>query len=166
MKAAKKKASKVADFFAALLRTAYFPRELPPAITARHFAEFCKLNYPVFKSQQNILISRTTNYETFTAPRSVLARRNLALVHPLAQAGLSLLITESTARRSEKSSPEVEPRSIVLSRMMRSHLRLLGSIFKDGELPEQICAQNVLTSWRPTYHGFSTLFIPIQFRGP
>jgi hypothetical protein len=95
MKAAKKgKLSKPPEFFAALIRSNYFPRELPPAITTRTYAEFCKTNYSFLKTAQSGLISKTTNYETFTAPRTGVGRRNLALVHPLSQAGLSLLITQ------------------------------------------------------------------------
>ena len=99
MKAAKKKkASKLPDCFAALIRTAYFPIELPPAFTTKYFAQFCKSNYAALKVEQKNLVGRTTNYETFTAPRGVSGRRNLALVHPLSQAALSLLITQHRAQ--------------------------------------------------------------------
>jgi hypothetical protein len=90
--------SKPAEFFSALIRSSYFPRELPPAITTRTFAVFCKAQYAFLKTQQRELITKTTNYETFTAPRVGGGRRNLALVHPLSQAGLSLLITEHRAK--------------------------------------------------------------------
>jgi hypothetical protein len=96
--AAKGKRSTPADFLSALIRSSYFPRELPPAITTRSFAEFCKSHYSFLKTQQSTLTSKTTNYETFTAPRTGSGRRNLALVHPLAQAGLSLLITQHRVR--------------------------------------------------------------------
>jgi hypothetical protein len=92
--AAKKKRSKPPEFLAALIRSSYFPREIPPAITTRSFAEFCKSHYSSLKAAQSTLISKTTNYETFTAPRPGAGRRNLALVHPLSQVGLSLLITQ------------------------------------------------------------------------
>jgi hypothetical protein len=102
MKAARKtKLSKPPEFFSALIRSSYFPRELPPAITTRAFAEFCKANYSLLKTTQSVLISKTTNYETFTAPRTGAGRRNLALVHPLSQAGLSLLITQHRAKIRE-----------------------------------------------------------------
>jgi hypothetical protein len=98
---AKATRSKPADFFAALIRSSYFPGELPPAITTRTFAEFCKSQYGFLKTQQSMLTSKTTNYETFTAPRTGSGRRNLALVHPLSQAGLSLLITQHRAKIRE-----------------------------------------------------------------
>ncbi len=88
------KASKSARFFSALIRTAYLPLELPPAITTRYFAEFCQNDFAFLKSQHSSLLKTTTNYETFTAPRAKSGRRNLALVHPLAQASLSLSITQ------------------------------------------------------------------------
>lgn len=87
-------APKAAKFFSALIRTGYLPKELPPAITTRYFAKFCQDNYSFIKAQQSALAKTTTNYETFTAPRPKSGRRNLALVHPLAQANLSLLITQ------------------------------------------------------------------------
>jgi hypothetical protein len=90
--------AKAPEFFPALIRSGYFPRELPPSITTRSYAEFCKANYRFIKSAQGVLISKTTNYETFTAPRLGSGRRNLALVHPLSQAGLSLLITQHRAK--------------------------------------------------------------------
>jgi hypothetical protein len=85
---------KPARFLSALIRTAYLPTELPPAITTRYFAEFCQTEYAFLKSQHPSLLKTTTNYETFTAPRAKSGRRNLALVHPLAQTGLSLSITQ------------------------------------------------------------------------
>jgi hypothetical protein len=94
----KPKPAKAPEFFAALVRSSYFPRELPPSITTRRYAEFCKANYSFFKSAQSTLISKTTNYETFTAPRLGSGRRSLALVLPLSQAGLSLLITQHRAK--------------------------------------------------------------------
>lgn len=50
------------------------------------------------KNQQQYLIKRTTKYETFTAPRTANGRRHLALVHPLSQLGISLLITQHRAK--------------------------------------------------------------------
>jgi hypothetical protein len=94
MKAAKTKPLVPRDFFAALIRTAYFPQELPPAITTKYFADFCRVNYPSLNAQKNVLLKRTTNFETFTAPRLNLSRRNFAMVHPISQAALSLQITE------------------------------------------------------------------------
>jgi hypothetical protein len=90
----KPKATKAARFFSALIRTAYLPQEVPPAITTRYFADFCRDNFAFLKAQQGSLMKTTTNYETFTAPRAKSGRRNLALVHPLAQTNISLLITQ------------------------------------------------------------------------
>src|ERR1700723_3474306 len=92
------KRSTPSEFFAALIRSGYFPQEVPPAITTKAFAQFCKQQYSFLKATQPTLISKTTNYETFTAPRFGNGRRNLALVHPLSQAGLSLLITQHRAK--------------------------------------------------------------------
>lgn len=89
---------KTAKFFSALIRSAYLPNELPPAVTTRYFADFCQANYTFLKGQHPTLLKTTTNYETFTAPRAKSGRRNLALVHPLAQASISLLITEHRAK--------------------------------------------------------------------
>jgi hypothetical protein len=86
--------SKPSDFLFALIRTAYLPHELPPAITTRHFANFCKTEYLNLKSQQPYLIKKTTRYDTFTAPRTDNGRRPLALVHPISQLAISLLITQ------------------------------------------------------------------------
>jgi hypothetical protein len=95
------KATKPARFFSALIRTAYLPLELPPAITTRYFADFCRNDFAFMKSQHSLLLKTTTNYETFTAPRARSGRRNLALVHPLAQAGLSLSITQHRKKIKE-----------------------------------------------------------------
>jgi len=94
MPAAKSKLLKPQDFFAALIRSAYFPQELPPAITTKRFTEYCRTNFATLKGQQNALLKQTTNYETFTAPRLNFGRRNLALVHPLSHTALALLITQ------------------------------------------------------------------------
>lgn len=88
------RASRRPDFLAALLSDGYFPKELPPAFTTRQFADFCKTNFNYLRSQQDSIIRKTTNYDTFTAPRDKSGRRNLALVHPIAQLGVSLLITQ------------------------------------------------------------------------
>jgi hypothetical protein len=94
MKSPAAKLSKPARFFSALIRRSYFPTELPPAITTYFFADFCGKNYSFLKGQQPSLRKTATHYETFTAPRTKSGRRNLALVHPLAQTNISLLITE------------------------------------------------------------------------
>ena len=93
-----RRASKQPDFLAALIRTAYLPEEIPPVVTSRYFSSFCRSEYSYLKTQQKSLIKSSTNYDTFTAPRPVGGRRNLALVHPLAQLGISLLITQHRSR--------------------------------------------------------------------
>lgn len=85
---------KDADFLSSLIRTGYFPAELPPVITTRHFAKFCKDEFPFLNSKVGDLLKLSTRYETFTAPRQDMGRRNLALVHPLGQLGLSLILTK------------------------------------------------------------------------
>jgi hypothetical protein len=74
-----KRASNRSEFLAALIRTGYLPLEIPPAVTTRYFSEFCKSEYSNLKSQKNSLIFLSTKYDTFTAPRPVSGRRNLAL---------------------------------------------------------------------------------------
>src|SRR5262245_14184855 len=93
-----KRASNQSEFLAALIRTAYLPLEIPPAVTTRYFSDFCKVEYSSLKLQKNSLIRLSTKYDTFTAPRPTSYRRNLAVVHPLAQLGISLLITEHRAK--------------------------------------------------------------------
>jgi hypothetical protein len=82
------------DFLACLLDTAYLPEELPPAVTSREYSDFCRRNYTSLIVEKDKLIRLATNYDTYTAPRNVPGRRALAVVHPLAQLGVSLIITE------------------------------------------------------------------------
>jgi hypothetical protein len=82
------------EFLWALIRNAYLPRELPPAITTRLFADFCKNEYSFLNAQKIALLKSNTEYETFSAPRHDHARRNLALVHPCGQLAISLAITQ------------------------------------------------------------------------
>jgi hypothetical protein len=107
MKSSKAKPLTPAEFLGALIRTAYFPQELPPAITAKHYARFCETNYQVLKSQQPLLSKKSTSFATFTCPRPNTGRRNFAVVHPLGQLGISLLITEHRAviKKIISSSP-------------------------------------------------------------
>jgi hypothetical protein len=85
-----------------LLSTAYFPSsELPPTVTSREFSDFCRRHYIRVRPQKDQLIRLATNYDTYSAPRNVSGRRTFAVVHPLAQLGVSLLITE---RRTEIKS--------------------------------------------------------------
>jgi hypothetical protein len=95
---APKRASNQADFFAALIRTGYLPLEIPPVVTTRYFSQFCKAEFATLRAQRPSILRLSTKYDTFTAPRPVSGRRNLALVHPLAQLGMSLLITEHRAK--------------------------------------------------------------------
>ena len=81
-------------FLHSLIRSAYLPEEIPPAITSKNFAEFCKNEYQHLIAD-NILRNKTvTQFDTFTAPVAAKGRRNFALVHPLSQLRFSLLITE------------------------------------------------------------------------
>jgi hypothetical protein len=93
-----KQALKHPQFLSALIGTAYLPEEIPPAITAKHFAKFCRTTYRDLKKHQPQLAKVATKYDTFTAPRTINGRRNLALVHPLSQLLVSLLITEHRAK--------------------------------------------------------------------
>ena len=88
------KGSTQPKFLGSLIRTAYLPREVPPAITARYFSKFCVENYKYLKNKEKDLLRLSTNYDTFTAPKTVPGRRNFAIVHPLGQLVLSLLITQ------------------------------------------------------------------------
>lgn len=92
------KLSKPAKFLSALVRRAYLPAEVPPVITATDFASFCGQNYTFLKSHHALLAKTSTEFEVFSAPRAKFGRRNFALVHPLAQTNLSLLITEHRAQ--------------------------------------------------------------------
>ena len=94
MATAVERASRQPDFLAALLRTAYLPEELPPAVTSRYFAEFCKANFSYLRSQLDKSLKSSTSYDTFTAPKAKSGRRNLAVVHPVAQLSISLLMTQ------------------------------------------------------------------------
>ncbi|AND93303.1 hypothetical protein AAV28_40260 [Bradyrhizobium diazoefficiens USDA 110] len=49
------------------------------------------------RAEKDKLIKLATSYDTYSAPRNVPGRRALAVVHPLAQLGVSLLITERRA---------------------------------------------------------------------
>jgi len=89
-----KSSSNAAKFLSCLIRTAYLPDEVPPAVTTRHFARYCETQFGSLKAQQGDLLKRTTNYDTFTAPRTNSGRRNLAIVHPISQLAISLLITQ------------------------------------------------------------------------
>jgi hypothetical protein len=92
--ATRKRAVNRSVFLGALLQTGYFPRELPPVFTARHFAEHCEKDYKWADQLPATALRRWTKYETISAPKPSGGRRNLALVHPVSQLALSLLITE------------------------------------------------------------------------
>ncbi|MBC8270202.1 MAG: RNA-directed DNA polymerase, partial [Rhodospirillaceae bacterium] len=81
------------EFLSCLIATAYFPDEVPPVLTAHNFSQYCRNDYSNFEPEQGRLGRLNTNYETYTVPRTVEGRRNLAIVNPLAQLGLSLAIT-------------------------------------------------------------------------
>lgn len=82
------------EFLARLLNSGYLPEELPPTVTSRDFSAFCKRHMKSLLSQRDQLIKLSTNYDTYSAPRNKSGRRELAVVHPLAQLVISLLITE------------------------------------------------------------------------
>jgi hypothetical protein len=87
-------AAKPSDFLWALVRTGYLPAELPPAITTRLFADYCRSDFAYLNAEKNSLLRLNTNYGAFSAPRSRNSRRVLALVHPLGQLALSIAITQ------------------------------------------------------------------------
>lgn len=87
-----------AHFLSALINSAYLPNEIPPVVTSKYFANFCQQNFHKFYSDRKKIIKQTTNYETFSVPRTTNGRRNLALVHPIGQLGLSLIITANRSR--------------------------------------------------------------------
>src|SRR5258708_4620773 len=68
---------------------------VPDAGPTRRHSQRRHADVPVAAAK---LIRLATNYDTYSAPRNVSGRRALAVVHPLAQLGMSLLITE---RRKE-----------------------------------------------------------------
>ncbi len=95
------RASNQSKFLAALVRTAYLPVEIPPAITTRYLALFCEAEYSYLKTQKHSLIRLSTKYDTFTAPRPVSGRRNLAVVH-MFQESVNILSRSSSAPRKAK----------------------------------------------------------------
>ena len=89
---------KKSEFLACLVRTAYFPRELPPSFTTRYFAAYCgKDSMRIFANAGN-LAKLNTLYDTFTMPRSRNKRRNLAIVHPLGQLAVSAVIAQNKSK--------------------------------------------------------------------
>lgn len=141
MKRSRAKQSKPRDFCAALIRSAYFPVELPPAFTTRYFAEFCRKNYVTLKSRQKQLANRTTNFETFTLPRLTFSRRNLALVHPLSQAAVSLLITDRR-KQIKKLITESETSLYVTDELPAQSKAFAGLDFRKWEAKKaRICSE-------------------------
>ena len=136
-----KRASKQPDFLAALIRTGYVPREIPPAVTSRYFAEFCKVEYSDLKARSTQLIRRSTNYETFTAPHPSRGRRSLALVHPLSQLAISLLITQH--RRKIKQIISEGGRSLYQVHEDLEHSKaFIGLDFRRwNDLRAQLCSE-------------------------
>lgn len=84
-------------FFKYLMQTAYLPVEVPPAISARNFAEYCCYSYGSLKCEYVNLSKSNTQYETYSAPRTKNGRRVLSLVNPVAQIAMSLAITDHRA---------------------------------------------------------------------
>jgi Reverse transcriptase (RNA-dependent DNA polymerase) len=87
------KSKQKSSFFAALIHRAYLPKEIPPVVTARYFAAYCQNQYTFLNSELAAFLKLSTKHDTFTAPRPEAGRRNLAIVHPLGQLAVSLLIT-------------------------------------------------------------------------
>ena len=81
------------DFLSFLIATAYFPKEIPPVLTTKSFSDFCHREYAKLEPERERLRKLNTTFETYTVPRTVEGRRNLAIVNPLAQLGLSLFLT-------------------------------------------------------------------------
>lgn len=84
-----------ADFIWALIRSGYFPEELPPVITTKYFSDHCKANYTYWLTNHKNIINLSTIYDVFSVPRATTGRRLLSLVNPIAQIGLSLVISEN-----------------------------------------------------------------------
>ena len=96
--AAKPRASSLPDFFAALIRTANLPPEVPPAITSKYFSAYCKQEFHNLKTNEATFLRRATRYDTFTVPRADKTgehRRVLALVNPISQIAVSYTITKN-----------------------------------------------------------------------
>ena len=94
------------------MRTAYLPIEVPPAITTKSFSEFCGRHYKELAATTHNLVKKSTTYETFSAPRPTGGRRTMSIVHPLAQIGLSTVIT----KHREKIKRIIEKRGTSLYR--------------------------------------------------
>jgi Reverse transcriptase (RNA-dependent DNA polymerase) len=97
---------KKAEFLGCLVRTAYFPRELPPSFTTKHFSEYCAKNFAVIASSAKDLAGLNTTYDTFTAPRNRNTRRNFAIVHPLGQLAVSIIITQNKSQIAKMISAD------------------------------------------------------------
>ena len=101
------RASNRKTFLSNLIRTGYLPDEVPPFVTTKYFSQFCLSEYAFLESQAPRNLNLSTSYARFTAPRTNKGRRQLALVHPIAQATLSMLITQhrSEIKNIIKSRP-------------------------------------------------------------
>ncbi len=89
-------------FLHALIRNGYLPEEVPPVVTAKFFSEHCKTNYSYWNAQTNKLIRLSTEYDVFSVPKTTTGRRLLTLVNPVAQLGLSLIISENRVAIKKK----------------------------------------------------------------
>jgi len=47
-----KRASNKSSFLEALIRTGYLPQEIPPAVTTRYFAQFCKSEFAALNADK------------------------------------------------------------------------------------------------------------------
>lgn len=89
-------------FLDAILRNGYLPEEVPPIVTAKLFADHCRLNYSHWNAEIHKLIRLDTEYDIFSVPRATTGRRLLSLVNPIAQLGLSLIISENRVAIKKK----------------------------------------------------------------
>src|SRR5690349_14737937 len=91
------RSSRQPDFLRNLIHTGYLPVELPPVVTARYFADYCAIDFKFFAGHINRLIAISTKFDTYTYRRADGSRRSLAIVHPLAQLGVALIVTKYRA---------------------------------------------------------------------
>ena len=137
------KVSRYKDILAALIHRGYLPNEVPPAVTGKYFATYCKDNYQYLTGEKPRLLKTSTNYDTFTAPHGINGRRQLAIVHPVSQLAISLVITEHRTKirkiidRPEKMTLYSTDDAVVVGKAFE------GLNFKKWrDLSTRLCAEN------------------------
>jgi hypothetical protein len=92
----KKKRYRHQQILGALIQTAYLPAEIPPVVTARHFADYARAEFKNLKKLKasTKTLQTPTLYDRYNIPRENGTRRDLALVHPRSQLNLSMILTE------------------------------------------------------------------------